>query len=429
MRSFNTESGQGHGMPPWFPRRWHWALLVLGLLLRLACGVYVLRNDPFGGWDGKEYYAYAGNLMHGLGDQYEPRIMNFVRAPFFAIFLIPFRALSDALWPIVAAQAFLGCFLCLVLARTASNWAGRRAGDICFLLSVFNPFLIYPCGFVLSECLFMTLAWLGMACLLRLANPAEKDPLRWVTWAGVWWALAGLTRGALLGFLPAAALWLGAVTWSRVGFRSAFVRMALMTATSSAILLPWMIGSYITAGEFTIAPRQAAMIAAISNSPEFLKSYRAQTKEEYYSLQMAAIDRMAKPPAHLQLEHWKSELRKFRDGQRPLWLRLQAYKAVHFWTPWLNPLYTPGSQVLLSVLWNVPIFLVGLWGFIRGPRDSFSWLLILLCLVTFLVHFWLQVAVRYRYPTVDIALMLFTSRVASQLGARGSLRSASMTPA
>jgi hypothetical protein len=185
---------------------------------------------------------------------------------------------------------------------------------------------------------------------------------------------------------------------------------------SSAILLPWMIGSYITAGEFTVAPRQAAMIAAISNSPEFLESYRAETKEEYYALQMGAIQRMARPPAHLQLDHWRTELRKFRDGQRALWLRLQAYKAVHFWTPWLNPVYTPLSQVAMSVVWNVPIFALGLLGLLLGPRDAFSWLLVALCLVSFLVHFWLQVAVRYRYPTVDIALMLLSARTLVRLG-------------
>lgn len=401
-------------MARWWPSPLQWGLLVIALALRLACCSYVLDRDPFGGWDGKEYYAYSGNLMHGLGDQYEPRIMNFVRAPFYSIFLIPFRAVTDALWPIVATQAFLGCFLCLVLARLASNWAGRRAGDLCFLMSVFNPFLIYPCGFVLSELVFMTLAWLGMACLFRLSDPTDKDPLRWVTWAGVWWALAGLTRGALLGFLPAAALWLGAVTWRRFGVRVAILRMALLTAVSSSILLPWMIGSYITAGEFTVAPRQATLIAALSNSPEFLKSYEVRTKEEYYALQMGAIDRMAKPPDHLQLEHWKTELRKFRDGQRPLWWKLQGYKAIHFWTPWLNPLYTPRSQVLMSVVWSVPIFALGLFGLWVGPRDAFTWLLIALCVVSFLVHFWLQVAIRYRYPTVDIALMLLTARTLSQ---------------
>ena len=388
----------------------------MALVLRLACCVYVLRQDPFGGEDGQEYYAYAGNLMHGLGDEYSPRLMNFVRAPFYSIFLIPFRALTNALWPIVVSQAFLGCLLCLILARLASNWAGRRTGDLCFLISVFNPFLIYPCGFVLSELVFMTLAWLGMACLFRLADPSERDPIRWVTWAGVWWALAGLTRGALLGFLPAAALWLGAVTWSRAGLRVAIIRMALLTAVSSAILLPWMIGSYITAGEFTVAPRQAAMIAAISNSPEFLESYKVETKEEYYALQMGAIQRMARPPVHLQLDHWRTELRKFRDGQRALWLRLQAYKAVHFWTPWLSPVYTPLPQVAMSVVWNVPIFALGLLGLLLGPRDAFTWLLVALCLVSFLVHFWLQVSVRYRYPTVDVTLMLLSARTLVRLG-------------
>jgi hypothetical protein len=217
-------------------------------------------------------------------------------------------------------------------------------------------------------------------------------------------------RGALLPFLPVAALWIGAMGWRRQGLALAFRQMSVFTAVCCGLLLPWMVGNFITYREFTVAARQASMIAALSNSPEYLASYQAKSKDEYYRLFQGLNDRLAAPPADRQLEYWRSELRKFKTENQDDWRRLQWRKAVHFWMPWLNPLIFPRAQFLISVAWNVPIFLGALIALWRLRWDAFVWLLLGLVAVTFAVHFWLLVAVRYRYPTVDIAFLLLSVR-------------------
>jgi hypothetical protein len=68
------------------------------------------------------------------------------------------------------------------------------------------------------------------------------------------------------------------------------------------------------------------------------------------------------------------------------------------------------TEFLISVAWNVPLFLGAVLGLWRQRWDAFVWLLLGLIIVTFAVHFWLLVAIRYRYPTVDVAFLLLSVR-------------------
>src|ERR1700674_3474275 len=90
----------------WRWHRWHLWLLVAGLLIRMAYCVTVDKESSFGGWDGKEYYAYAQSLLSHQWDAY-PRYFNSIRPPFYPIFLMPFVAISNqVVWPIQLAQSF-----------------------------------------------------------------------------------------------------------------------------------------------------------------------------------------------------------------------------------------------------------------------------------------------------------------------------------
>src|SRR5207253_4461587 len=143
----------------WRLQNWHLWLLVVGLLIRIAFSLTVDKESSFGGWDGKEYFAYAQSLVHLRWDDY-PRYFNSIRPPFYPIFLMPFVAINDqVVWPIQMIQSAIGCLQALILAGIMGRWRGRRAANWALVIALFNPFLIYYCAFVLTETIFITLLW------------------------------------------------------------------------------------------------------------------------------------------------------------------------------------------------------------------------------------------------------------------------------
>jgi 4-amino-4-deoxy-L-arabinose transferase-like glycosyltransferase len=395
----------------WRLERWHWIVLCVALVLRLMFAATVDREASFGGWDGQEYHAYAQSLARFAGDDY-PRYFNVVRAPFYPVFLLPFVALSsEAVWPVQAVQCLLGVLQAWLLGLLTARWAGTRAGNWAFLLAAFNLFLIYFCAFVLTECVFITLLWAGLACLQRLGEASPTDRRRWLCWGGVAIGLACLTRPALQPFLIVAVFWIGTVIWQRSGFGAAILSMAGFTAITSALMLPWMLGNVWVHGEFTLAPRNAPLVYAQSHSEEYLAMYRAKSKDEYYRALTAMVERM-KLGSGTGPGDWTESARRFRVENRAGWWELQRHKAVHFWTPWVNPLIFPRTHVLASLVALAPLFLLAafeMWRRIRGP-DAFFVLLLGLVAVGWLVGGILfHVQVRYRIPFVDLSFLVLSA--------------------
>lgn len=398
-------------------RRWHFVLLIVGLLIRFGYCLTVNREVAFGGWDGKEYYAYAQSLLAFQGDNY-PHFFTSIRPPFYPIFLSPFVAINDSvIWHIQLAQSLVGCFQAFVLAQIAGRWRGGRAGDWAFVLALFHPFLIYYCAFILTETLFIALLWSGIACLQRLDEPQLKNPARWLTLGGVALGLACLTRPTLQPFLAIAALWIGWRMWRTNGWATALKRMAYFTAVVSLLLLPFMVRNLRVHGDLSLAPGGGQAMYAMSNSPDYLRMYEARSREEYYEIFGRLVTHYstqggASPEIYLE------EARDFRQNHSAEWWRLQWHKFKHFWTPWLSPLVFPRSLFILSLLTTTPLFLLAaaeLWRR-RKVRDYFLVLLLGLVLVGYVVGgFLFHVQVRYRIPFVDITFLLLTASLLGHL--------------
>ncbi len=415
-KSGRQHSHTGQETVGWRWQKWHFLLLLAGLLLRIAYCTTVDRESSFGGWDGKEYYAYAQSLVSHQWDAY-PRYFNSIRPPFYPIFLLPFVVLSKAVWPIQLAQSFMGVFQAFVLAHIAGRWRGRRAGNWAFAIALFHPFLIYYCAFVLTETLFITLLWLGIACLQRLDDPELKIPIAWLTGAGVALGLACLTRAPLQLFLIVAVLWIGWRAFRNSGWVSALKRMAYFTIIASSLLLPFLVRNYLVHGEASLAPGAGPEMFAFGNSPEYLRTYEARTKDEYYQISGKLVERISVNYSE-SLKPWLDEVRDFRQNHPADWWRLQWYKFKHFWTPWLNPLIFSRTNHLISVLTITPLFLLAAAELVvrRTTRDPFLLLLLGLIAVGYLVGGLLfHVQVRYRFPFVDVAFIVLT---ASLLGSR-----------
>lgn len=401
----------------WRWQKWHLWLLIAGLLIRIAFCLVTDKEASFGGWDGKEYYAYGQSLLALKWDHY-PRYFNSIRPPFYPIFLMPFLALdSQRVGHIQLAQVALGVLQAVILAKIAGRWAGQRAGNWAFILVLFHPVLIYYPAFIITETVFITLLWLGIACLQRLDDPQAAGRSRWLTCGALALGLAALTRPALQPFLVVAVLWVGWRIWRMSNLVTALKRMASFTVVVSALLLPWMIGNLWAHGEFTLSPGAAQSMYAFSNSPEYLRMYEAKTKEDYYENFQQLVARFSvesgTPP-----EMWMDEARDFRRDQSADWWRLQWHKFKHFWTPWLNPLIFSRSIYLLSLFTITPLFLMAAAELFRrrASIDAFLILLLGLVAVGYLVGGLLfHTQVRYRFPFVDLTFMVLTASLLGHL--------------
>jgi 4-amino-4-deoxy-L-arabinose transferase-like glycosyltransferase len=384
----------------------------------------VSREDSFAGWDGKEYYAYAQSLLAGQGDNYA-RVSQVIRPPFYPISLTPFAAVTLHVWPIQFAQCFLGILLCLILANIALRCRSQRAGEVALVLSLLNPFLIYYCSFILTETLFMSLLWVGMLCLLIFSKSETQRRPKLLLIAGVVIGLGCLTRPALQPFLIVAALWIGWSSLRKANVLTALRHMAIFTIVVCVVILPVMIRNLRVRGDFSIAPYGTRVVHAMGNSPDYLRMYRARTKEAYYQAQDELHKKISLETSPDNLIREANEFGK--QHPRDWWI-LQLYKFKHFWTPWLNPLIFSRSQVVLSMVSATPLFLFALLELLRRRRHFDSFLVLLLGLIGtgYLVGGLLfHVQVRYRIPFVDISFLLLTASFLGQLNfatLRNSLR-------
>lgn len=401
----------------WTWQRWHLWLLIIGFLLRLVFCLMIDKESSFGGWDGKEYHAYAQSLLALKWDNY-PRYFNNIRPPFYPFFLVPFVALNDqVVWHIQLAQAILGILQAIILAKIAGRWAGQQAGNWAFILVLFHPFLIYNSAFILTETLFITLLWLGLLCLQRLDERPPNHERRWLVLSALTLGLACLTRPALQPFLVVAVLWVGWRIWSWSNGLSALKRMAYFTCLVSVLLLPLMIANYRVHGEFSLAPGSGQTAYAFSNSSEYLRMYEAETKEEYYQIFEHLVARFSVKSGNTP-QIWMEMAREFRQNHSADWWRLQWYKFKHFWTPWLNPVIFSRSNFIISLFTATPIFLLAAAELFRrrAAFDPFLLLLLGLVGVGYLVGgFLFHAQVRYRIPFVDVTFIILTASFLGQL--------------
>src|SRR5207253_4394796 len=209
----------------------------------------------------------------------------------------------------------------------------------------------------LTETIFITLLWSAILFLQRFDDPQTKNSLRWLTLGGIALALACLTRAPLQLFLIVALFWIGWRARSRGGWAYAVKCTAYFTVVVSSFLLPFMIRNYLVHKEATLAPGGGAEMFALGNSPEYLRTYEARTKNEYYQIFSPLVEHVSLESKN-SLGQWLDEVREFRRERPADWWRLQWYKFKHYWTPWLNPLIFSRTQVLISAVIGTPLFLL-----------------------------------------------------------------------
>lgn len=390
-------------------------LTVLAVALRLVYAMRVREADAIVGWDGWEYLSYARSILAGTSDAYVTHL-NSIRPPFYPVFLAGCTLVTSAVVPFVqVVQSLLGGAQVVLAYRTVRLGACTRGALVAAALIAFCPHLVFLSAFLYTETLFAFFLWAGLYCYVRANVTGASRVMTWLVGSAGLLGLAALTRPTVLLLAPllAAMLVVGPRFALPASWGLAARRFLVFSGVFVAIVTPWMFRNLAVHGEFTLAPRHGAFILAFGNSPQLLGVYEARNVDEYYSRQNT-LTAQFEVEGGLPPSEWLVEPKRFVREDTAGWLRLEMHKAVHFWTPWVNPMLYSAPIVALSAIYSVPVFLLGIAGVLRlwRRRSPLGRMLLAVIGIGFLTGGLIfHTQVRYRVPFVDIALALAAGAV------------------
>jgi 4-amino-4-deoxy-L-arabinose transferase-like glycosyltransferase len=240
-------------------------ILVVALLLRLALWDRLPRTGMIS--DEAEYLAAADWLANGRGFAWHLGWL-WTRAPLYPIFIATHLvAFGQNLAPIFVSQTLLSLLnigLVYLLAGQLQPTSNNARWIAALLAALYLPFATYT-QLLLSETLFTTLMLVAFVLLgwgmgrFALTGQDGGGPVMgqdtagcvptvrlrpltivFLVLAGVFFGLATLTRGLMLGFLPLVGLWLGWLVWQRSRrWGPALLVAACLLLPAALIIAPW----------------------------------------------------------------------------------------------------------------------------------------------------------------------------------------------
>ena len=247
------------------PRRQIAIAAVVGLVLRLIFGLVYWVDKPLTR-DEQEYLALADSLAEGRGLTYpQPATGNTTeigRAPGYPAFLAIIGAGTAAATStpisVKVAQSVVGALTICLLALTATQAAGARAGVVAAWLAAIYPPLVWIPSYVFSESLYSLLA-IATALTLQSSMTDRKDAAARAFVAGILSGTAVLVRPALLFLLPLAALWL---LWRR-----APRHLIALIGGSLLVITPWTVRNLRTYDRFVLVASEGGVTFWTGNHP------------------------------------------------------------------------------------------------------------------------------------------------------------------
>ena len=164
-------------------------------------------------------------------------------------------------------------WIALAGATVASAWLayrvwGATAGVAAALLTAWSPALRYYAGTIQYE----LIAAAGLLALLALAIRAVEasrpmSSLLWLLAAAALGGLLALTREVFIGLIPIAGLWIAMRLSSRVGVKTAGLRLTLFLAIAFAPVILWSIAQSQAHGAIVVISDKASVTFALGNNP------------------------------------------------------------------------------------------------------------------------------------------------------------------
>ena len=385
-------------------------LLLLGLTIRVGWALAQPAEVDARLPDQYEYLRIAQTFLAGHGMQfYDERFNQNVvafRTPGYPFFL----ALCNANPRTVRlVQALLDTSTALSVYLIARQWLAAGPSLLAVAAVVFNPFLVYFCGLLLTETLFT--AMLAWAVALLVLRPNHL-------WGGIVLALSVLVRPSavplpiILGICAAFLHYVpGDVTprrrhWLHVPVGTTMLLLVILT------LLPWALRNRGTLGEWVWLTTNGGVTRYDGFNPD---ATGASDQSFLASHEMNHLRKMSE----LERDAYLSDLagqwisRTWQDDPTRLF-RLTLAKLARTWSPIPLSEEFGGRRLYRVIAWlySIPFYVlvvVGLWGTgLWGTAVPRTGKLLLLAPAAYftLVHAMSVGSLRYRIPTEPLLAML-----------------------
>jgi 4-amino-4-deoxy-L-arabinose transferase-like glycosyltransferase len=405
------------------------AATIAGLALRLAFALVYWVDKPLT-HDEREYITLARSLRNGEGFGYPPpdseeaAVERFGRAPFYPWVMSRIGGvaildpdLSAVPVPVKVGQSLIGAAAIPVLAAIAWRAAGPSAGAVAALLTAVHPPLIRLSGYVLSEALYVTLAWitvllLGLVLDRRPPLAAGRAAAAALA-AGLLGGIAVLTRPAMIMFIGLAALWL-------IVKRQQPAALLFLVA-AAIVIAPWTIRNVRTHGRFVLVASEGGITFWTGNHPLAVGDgdMAANPAIKQANLDMRR-EHMGLSPEELEPIYYREALGQIVS--HPLWWAgLVARKAFYLFMP-VGPSYRLHSlrfQVasVAPYLLLLPFAAGGARALHRARAPATAlWLMFGSAVLTALVFLPQE---RFRVPVVDPTLIVCAAAWVARRGSRG----------
>jgi hypothetical protein len=383
----------------------------IGLLARLLFAFCYWVDKPLT-HDEQEYLHLAQNAAAGRGLTYDgseaaPDVERFGRAPLYPLLLALIVRVAPAAHVLAAirvAQSVLGAVAIVLLALVTRRAAGPSAGTIAAWVAALYPPLVWMPAYVLSESLYVPLAFGNVLLVGRLIDNGERFQTSAPSWqplmCGVLGGLAALTRPVHVFFLIAVGGWLllkRQLPWAMLVAVGALIAIAPWTARNyhehgRLVLIASEGGITFWTGNHPLSPGEGDMAAnpAIKRDNQRLRAEHpglsAEELEPIYYRE--AVGRIAAQPL------W--------------WLGLELRKLFYLIVP-IGPSYTLHSAryltaTLVSYGLLLPLGCAGLVTLARRGRWPRALGLLLLSAIAACLIFLPQE--RFRIPTIDPVLIV-----------------------
>ncbi|MCE9628042.1 MAG: glycosyltransferase family 39 protein [Candidatus Eisenbacteria bacterium] len=406
------------------------ALFLVALVLRVGYVLAVHATNAQPSSDGITYDQLAWNLARGMGFQLqgEAALYPTAKAPLLPWMLsLLYRATGHSYFSALLLQCVIGAFVPVGVRTLGREMFGPSIGRIAGWLAVCHPLLIFFSGYLLTESLFCVLVLAALhSSVMWLKQPKGSRAFT----AGVWWALATLTRPTALPLPFMVALW----AWAPLGLmlqpaeRAKQVGMVFLALV--LVISPWAVRNTIVLGEFVLVTTGGGRTLLDANNAQVwddpaLRGNAISTaevepwKSKWEGLSETDVDRAASAEAiAFGLSRWKQ------------WPEMALVKLARFWRPnavtsstgrWWARGSLP-DRVLGTLdpllLWSLLVWPMALWGLVRTVRFTRRhfqllpfWVIALFTLSTMV--FW--GALRMRVPVEPLVLLYAGAGIADVL--------------
>jgi 4-amino-4-deoxy-L-arabinose transferase-like glycosyltransferase len=244
-------------------RTWLIILAAIALIVKLGYLFWALDNPTSVGHlsvDALYHYKWASLIASGE---------FLTNAPYFRAPLYPFitalllKISGDSLIFIRLVQLLAGCLTLIIIYRIASAVAGRMAGILSFLFFLLYPITTYYEGELLLDSIFTLFALLSLYFFIYKKDDRDR-PLM----AGLFFALAALTRPTILVFLPVVAIYY-LCRWPLPQARRETIKaLVLFLIITTVLIAPVTIINYLASDQLILISYQGGVNFHIGNNPE-----------------------------------------------------------------------------------------------------------------------------------------------------------------